>query len=169
MRRVLWLLPAVLLGLAVPAHSAPILVSAGDVLTFNFDFVASGVVPAPPYPLVQFDTGLGFGTVQPGEEANWTAFSELDGGGSTIFTHNSPSILSTLLAEGDGVFSIVLSVMAGSFTVEPLAYGFANNTLVTDAVAPTVVVAAAPEPATLALFGVGLAAAVTARRRRRAL
>lgn len=106
MRRVLWILPAVLLGLAPPAYSAPIVVSAGVELTFNFDFVSAGVVPAPPYPLIQFDTGLVFGTLQPGEFGTWTGFSELDGAGAQIFGPISASLVATLLPEGDGVFSL---------------------------------------------------------------
>ena len=169
MRRALWVLPAILLGLAVPAHSAPIVVSAGDALTFNFDFVASGVVPAPPYPFVQFDTGLGFGTLGPGDFGLWTGFSELNGAGSTIFGPHSAALLGTVLSEGDGVFSMVLSVVTGSFTVDPVAYGYSNQILLTEAVAPiSVVVDAVPEPTTLTLVGLGLAAAAC-RRRRRAL
>ena len=166
MRRALWVSLAVLLGLAVPAHSAPIVVSAGDVLTFNFDFEASGVVPEPPYPFVQFDTGLGFGTLGPGDFGLWTGFSDLNGTGSTIFGPFSAALIATVLSEGDGVFSMVLSVVTGSFTVDPVAYGYNNQVLLTEAVAPVSVVAAVPEPTTLTLLGLGLAAAAHRRRRR---
>ncbi len=166
MRRALWVSLAVLLGLAVPAHSAPIVVSAGDVLTFNFDFVASGVVPTPPYPFVQFDTGLGFGTPEPGDFGLWTGFSELNGAGSTIFGPHSVALLATVIPEGDGVFSMVLSVVTGSVTVDPVAYGYENQVLLTEAVSPVLVEAApVPEPATLTLVGLGLAAAACRRRR----
>ena len=166
MLRALWVLPVLFLGLAVPAHAAPIVVSAGDVLVFNFDFGASGVVPPPPYPLVQFDTSLGFGTLGPGEFGLWTGFSELNGAGSPIFGPFTANLTATLLPDGDGVFSMVLSVVTGSFTVDPVAYGFGNSVLLTNAVAP-IGVTTVPEPATLALVTAGLATA--ALRRRRAL
>lgn len=61
---------------------------------------------------------------------------------------------------------VVLSVVAGSFTVDPVAYGFVDNTLLTSAVAPVPVVASVPEPTTLTLVGIGLAVARHRRRRR---
>ncbi len=125
------------------------------------------MVPAPPYPLVQFDTGLGFGTLEPGDFGLWTGFSELDGAGAVTFGPHSAALIATLLSEGDGVFSMVLSVVSGLFTVDPVAYGFGGGALLTRAVGPVSITAAVPEPATLGLFAVGLALTSARRRRRR--
>jgi hypothetical protein len=165
MQRALWVLPAILLGLAVPTHAAPIVVSAGEVVTFNFDFVAAGVVPPPPY------LGIGLYTNSlpqgPGDFGLWTGYSELDGGGAQIFGPFNANLHSTVLMAGavDGVFSMVLSVVSGSITVDPVAYTWINNdTLGAGPVAG--VPAAVPEPATLLLLGAGLGAGAWRRRRR---
>jgi hypothetical protein len=168
MRRALWLVPAILLGLAAPAYSAPILVSAGDVVTFNFDFAASGVVPPPPYQFIQFEPG-GYGSLVEEDFGLWRGFSELDGGGSLMYGPQSSQLIATLLTDDDGIFSMILTVLNGSFTVDPVAYGYENQVLLTPAVAPVSVVttAAVPEPSTLMLAGIGLAGAVCHHRRRR--
>jgi hypothetical protein len=166
MRRAVWVLPAILLGLALPVQAAPIVVSAGQVVTFNFDFGASNVIPPPPYQAVQFEPRLDTSTLDATDHGLFRGFSELDGNGAQIFGPQFVNFLGTVLTtEGDGIFSMVLTVTSGSFTVNPVAFGYEDQRLLTGAVAPlSVVVSTVPEPATLTLVALGLAAA--ARRRR---
>lgn len=168
MRRALSVLPAMLLGLAVPAHAAPIVVSAGEAMTFNFHFGVSGSMPPAPYLGIAFYSGVDEGAaLQPGNFGLWRGYSELNGAGDLIYGPFNAILHSTVLGEGavDGVFSMVLSVVTGSITVDPVAHVWIdNNTLGPGPVAP--LPPAVPEPATLTLLAVGLAAAVCRRRRR---
>jgi hypothetical protein len=167
-KRVLWVLPLVLLfGMTRRADAAPIVVSAGDTLIFNFDFIASAVVPAPPYLQAEWDTGIDLTTVDAGDTGSWTLFSELNGTGTSFFTSDRADFFA-LNAPGlrDGIFSAVLTLTSGSITVDPVAFGRGRNSaIITDEIAP-VLVQAVPEPATLALFGSGLAFIAMRRRRR---
>ena len=169
MRRALWVLSAILLGLAVPTDAAPILVSAGESVTFNFDFVASGM-PPPPYLGISFYSGADSSATQPGNFGLWRGYSELNGVGDSIFGPFTAILHSTVLGAGavDGVFSMVLSVQTGSITVDPIAHVWiSNNTQGPGPVEP--VRAGVPEPATAMLLGLGLAVTAAAFRRRRTL
>ena len=162
MRRALWVLPAIVLGLAVPAHAAPITVSAGEVVTFNFDFVTPGLIPPTALGISFYTNAAPQG---PGDFGLWTGFSELDGGGAQIYGPFNAILHSTVLTAGtvDGLFSMVLTVATGSITVDPVAYTWIdNNTLGAGPVTPTL--AAVPEPAMLTLVGFALAGAAWRRR-----
>jgi len=170
MRRVLWVLPALLLGLAAPTHASPLVVHAGESVTFNFDFVASSIDPPPPYLAISFYTGLPFASIGPDDFGLWTGHSELDGGGTQIFGPYGANLLALLLTDGavDGVFSMTLSVITGSITADPYAHVWINNNELGPGPVsgvPSAAAAAVPEPATLTLLGAGLAAGAWRRRR----
>jgi hypothetical protein len=140
-------------------------------VTFNFDFGAAGVVPPPPYLGISFYSGVDTtAALQPGNFGLWTGFSELDGGGTQIYGPFNAILISTVLQDAgavDGVFSMVLSVINGSITVDPYAHTWLNNSVQgAGPVFPTQ--AAVPEPSTLTLFGVGLAVSAWHRRQRTA-
>lgn len=144
----------------------PIAVSDGDSFTFNFDFVTAGAAPSPDYSIVDVDAFYSDG--DPGETAQWDFYSELDGGGSLLFsTNRSATFASTgvlfddavFTTPGvyDGVFSVALTV-SGDWVLDSLtatAEDASGNE--TQALTPTISTAGIPAPATLVLCGLGLA------------
>lgn len=172
MRRVLWVLPLVfVLSWSSSAEATPIVVNAGQTVTFNFDFIQSGAVPAPPYFQAELDTGLVLATLDGGDVGSWSFFGGLDGTGGFLSGFSSAGML-TFSDPGfsDGIFSAVLTLTGGSITLDPFAYGLnASFVNVTGSIAPLGSgPAPVPEPATLTLLGSGLAAAAWRRRRTRA-
>lgn len=164
---------------ASPAQAAPITVSAGDFVTFNFDL--SGEMPPPPYVLASVllnTSGLDFEPPPcsgPGGECalldigEWKFWTELDGTGSLFFVYDlslgalfRPEML-------DGVFSATLQVFEGSITVDdPVACGIAADGARTPG-CPAAPPPPAPEPATVSLLAIGAAFALVRRRNGRAV
>jgi hypothetical protein len=158
----------ILLGTSLPAQAAPIVVSAVDTVTFNFDFVAAGITPAPPYSGLVIEPASS--QVDLGDTGTWTVYSGLNGTGGiaagpidlglglAFFPAGFPDMV-------DGIFSLVLTLTVGSITVDPFAYGLEGSQNVTGNVLP-LQPTTAPEPATLTLLAGGLAVAAVRRRRR---
>jgi hypothetical protein len=146
--------------------AAPILISPGESVTFNFDFVAEGVSPAPPYEEVVFFPNPKAASKT--TDGSWEFFSELNGLGTSVRFVGSDlpgNQWFTELGILDGVFSVVATMGTGFVTVQPTAAGFLNEgELETEAVFAQV--ATVPEPATVTLFGGGLAALFLRRRHR---
>jgi hypothetical protein len=144
----------------------PIAVSDGDSITFNFDFVTAGATPSPDYSIVDVDAFYSDG--DSGETAQWDFYSELNGGGSLLFstakstTFASSGVLfddTVFTTPGvyDGIFSVALTV-SGDWVLDSLtatAEDASGNE--TQALTPTISTTGIPAPATLVLFGLGLA------------
>ena len=158
------------------AHAAPITVSAGDFLTFNFDL--SGATPPPPYSLASMNVnleGLDFapppcngpnGECELLDIGEWRLYTELDGAGDLFFVY-PVNLNATFQPEmHDGVFSATLQMFDGSITVDPVACGVtADGARTPDC--PPAPPPPVPEPATMTLLASGAAAAMLARRRKR--
>jgi hypothetical protein len=159
---------------APPVQAAPITVSAGDFITFNFDL--SGETPAPPYVIAGVDlrrSGLDFepppcGICSPLDIGEWKFWTELDGQGSVFLTHDATLGGAWNFAEmlDDGVFSATLEMFEGEIVVDPVACGVAADGARTPG-CPAGPLPPAPEPAAVTLLAIGAAAAIAGRRKAR--
>lgn len=149
--------------------AAPITISSGESYTFNFDFQAAGLNPAPPYLSVVFNANVPAGDCCAGDVGTFAVFGDLNGA-DPLGTYNleSNTILRSLFFPNvisDGIFSVRLSMTSGSVTVNPLAYGVAR-TANTRSVFWDESVRSVPEPSALLLVGFGLAGLCLSRRRK---
>jgi hypothetical protein len=156
---------------AARANAAPITVSAGEFVTFNFDL--SGATPAPPYVLASVNlntSGLDFEPCDSGlcdllDIGVWKFWTELDGAGSLFFSHDVSLGAKFHTEMHDGVFSATLEMTAGAITVDPVACGIAADGSRTPDCPAAPPPPPVPEPATVGLVALG-AGALLARRRR---
>lgn len=150
---------ALLLAVFNNAAATPIAVFAGDVVVLNYDFAAAGVTPTPPYPRVRWELRVSDFAV--GDSGFVEIFSDVNLQGGTLtsgifggFDASAPGI-------ADGRFSVRFEATSGAFTIDPAAFALdANENRITADVFATTV----PEPATLGLFGIALAALGCRRR-----
>ena len=159
---------------ALRAQAAPITVSAGEFVIFNFDL--TGETPPPPYASVGLDVQLddlefepppcsgADGACEPLDKGEWKLWTEVGGAGLNFFTFPAVNLNAVwnLSEMNDGVFSATLRITEGSVTVDPIVCGKTPDGTGTPA-CPQVSPPPVPEPSVLSL----LASAAVARRYRR--
>jgi hypothetical protein len=162
----------VVLSLAAVSPAQAILLNTGDSVVFNFD-VTAGAPPPPPY--IDVQTNFFFSGFDAGEHATVEIFGDLDALGPIVvlsFPLDGP-VTSVGIGFGDpstedGVFSARLVADQGPFDVdaaEALGFVLVEDVFQFTSFVPGTI-SGAPEPASLALIGIGALAAAAMRRRR---
>lgn len=164
-------------AVAAQALASPMSLRAGETAIFNFDFVAQGVSPAPTYSsgVILVPGVVGCCT---GDSLVWSVHGGLDASGFVAYQAATALPSSKLMFDPtvlDGLFSLLVEVVAGEISIDPYAVGVAGGAHnwqrtpqvqgVASGEGPALQV---PAPASGVLAGLGLCLAAAARVRRTA-
>jgi PEP-CTERM motif-containing protein len=168
-KKLLAIAAAAMIAGSMTANAVPVTVSAGESVIWNFDL--SGQTPAAPYGSGTFNTNFDPSEFDFFDAGIWVAFSDLDGAGTqTLFGLTGLSSVGGDTPElfdlwGDGIWSVQFTMTAGVMIVDPCFIGRKGGDQQTACVAGVLPSTAVAEPATLALFSLGLAGLGLMRRR----